>query len=217
MNDMKLKYHGHWWLPKTEDLGLRWFDNPRGERPEVIDAALHHCRSRGVALDCGAHVGTWTVELAKHFAHVHAFEPIPVTWWALCHNIQSRKVPFECATPWLAAVGARLGSCRPTFLSNASMSSHLDDPGQSGLVPMLTLDTVRWGSVSLIKLDVEGCEWHVLDGARGLIEAQHPTLVIEWKPGNLDKHGAYAGRIEALLDRCGYRLAEQLEIDRIYV
>lgn len=211
-----IKKHGSWWLPATEDLGLKWFDNERGERPEVIDAAIRKVTSFDIALDVGAHVGTWTVELPRHFTHVHAFEPIISNWIALAYNLEQRNVSSDKVTPWLVAVADKMANCRPTGIMNATMSSHID-PGKGGRVPVIALDEICWGKVSLIKIDVEGCEWHVLKGAERLLEFHHPTLVIEWKEHRLNKHGDYMPQIEALLEHHGYRLAEQLEIDRIYV
>jgi FkbM family methyltransferase len=211
-----LKKAGEWWVPKSEVLGLKWFDNPRGERPEVVDAALRHCTGRHVALDVGAHVGTWAVELSKHFERVHCFEPSVSNWLALAQNLSVRKTPVGRTTLWLAAVGDRLSNCITHFASNASMSSYVksDEPGG---IPMIALDDIQWGKVSLIKIDVEGLEYHVLRGAERLIETQHPMLVIEWKDHRLNRWGEYSMRMEHMLSGWGYRLAEQLEIDRIYV
>ena len=212
------KWNGYWWLPPTEELGLKWFNNPRGERPEVIDATMKYIidPQDKIALDCGAHVGTWTLELAKHFKHTHAFEPILTIWTALRHNIAQRKIPLERVTTHLAAVGDRMTNCCPTFCANASMSSHLE-ADRSGAIPVWRLDAVSWGKIGLIKLDVEGYEWHALVGAENILVNHHPVIVIEWKPHRLDRLGEFTPRIEALLKEHGYELAEQQEIDRIYV
>ena len=213
-----LRKYGEWWLPASEELGLKWFDNPRGERPEVIDAVLKHVVSpdKSIALDVGAHVGTWTLELSKHFQHTHAFEPVTPTWLALVHNLESRDIPPSKATAWMMAVGDKLANCRPVGMMNATMSSYVD-PNNPGRVPMIALDDMAWGKIGLIKIDVEGTEYHVMKGAERLLETHHPILVIEWKPGRLNRHGDFEGKIEAILNQHGYRLAEQLEIDRIYV
>lgn len=213
-----LKKHGHWWLPQGEELGLKWFENERGERPEVIDAALRVTQRRDVALDVGAHVGTWTVGLVPHFAHVHAFEPALVNWMALATNLEERKMGDGRATIWNAAVGERLDSTRPHFASNGSMSSWIE-PADKGAIPVVPLDALPFGPVSLIKIDVEGYEYFVLRGARTLIARDHPTLVIEWKTGDhhLNRWGPNEPLIAEMLAGWGYKLAEQMEIDRIYV
>lgn len=213
-----LKKHGEWWLPGSEELGLKWFDNPRGERPEVIDAAMAYVKNPGgkIALDVGAHIGTWAIELAKHFEHTHAFEPIMPTWLALAHNLEARNIPPGKATPWMVAVGDTLSNCRPTGTMNATLSSYVD-PNMGGRIPVIALDDIEWGNVGLLKIDVEGFEYFVLRGARRTMENHHPILVIEWKPGRLNRFGDFEGRIESIIASLGYRLAEQLEIDRIYV
>ena len=210
--------YGEWWMPSSEKLGLRWFDNPRGERPEVIDAAMNHVvdPDKLIALDVGAHIGTWTVELAKHFAHTHAFEPLMPTWIALAHNIEERDIPHSRATPWMIGVGDMLGNCRPHGMMNATMSSYVD-PRDTGCIPVISLDAMSWGKVGLVKIDVEGMEYHVIKGAQMILETYHPVLVIEWKLDRLNRHGDFEPKIEAILNSHGYRLAEQLEIDRIYV
>lgn len=213
-----LKKHRDWWMPESEDLGLKWFNNPRGERPEVIDAAMGHVTNAPdkIALDVGAHIGTWAIELAKHFKHTHCFEPITPTWIALAHNLEARDISPEVVTPWPIAVGDRLSNCRPTGTMNATLSSYVD-PEMRGRVPMIALDDIEWGKVGLLKIDVEGYEYYVLKGAERTLENYHPVLVIEWKPGRLNRFGDFETKIEAILNRHGYRMAEQLEIDRIYV
>lgn len=216
--DIISKY-GEWWLPASERLGLRWFvDSPRGERPEVVDAAMNHVvdPDKMIALDVGAHVGTWTIELAKHFRHTHAFEPLMPTWIALVHNMQERGIPHQRVTAWMTGVGDTLSNCRPHGMMNATMSSYID-PTDTGVIPVIALDDINWGKVGLVKIDVEGMEYHVIKGAQRLLETHHPVLVIEWKPDRLNRHGDFEAKIEAILNRYGYKLAEQLEIDRIYV
>jgi hypothetical protein len=41
-------------------------------------AAMKFVRSFRVAINVGAHVGMWSMHLARRFDHVFAFEPIPL-------------------------------------------------------------------------------------------------------------------------------------------
>lgn len=49
--------------------------------------------------------------------------------------------------------------------------------------------------VSLIKIDVEGAETEVLEGARKLLANCRPTVVLEWNPINLQAYGTPLGWI----------------------
>ncbi len=43
---------------------------------EKLRAVLDHCQNFRVAVDIGAHVGLWSLQLVKRFEHLHAFEPV---------------------------------------------------------------------------------------------------------------------------------------------
>jgi hypothetical protein len=61
----------------------------------------------------------------------------------------------------------------------------------------------------LIKIDVEGAEFSVLDGGRQTIKAARPLLVIEFHPdeaGNFDH-----SKLESYLDQYGYRFVRELK------
>ena len=43
--------------------------------------------------------------------------------------------------------------------------------------------------VSAMKIDVEGAEWEVLDGARSMLRTCHPFVLLEWTRPNLEAYG----------------------------
>ena len=94
-------------------------------------------------------------------------------------------------------------------------ASHLSMPGREGFggslpqspveVDTIDLDTFTEKhsfNPQLIKIDVEGAEFLVLEGARRCIERHRPTLVIEIHP---DEHGRFdTERLHAYLEEYGY-------------
>ena len=208
----KWKYNGLWVLPQSTQLDLRWFAEEGGCRPHVVEAALRHTDGRRMAIDVGAHVGSWTIPLSRAFEMTHAFEPILQNWAALVVNMGRGR--SEHATCWLAAVGERAGNCLPTYKVNASMSSDVN-PKRRGIIPVMTLDMLT-GPVDLVKIDAEGSEPAVLLGAQELLRAWSPTLVLEWKPKRLNEWQPDGEAVaQAVLDRLGYEVVEELEVDRI--
>jgi hypothetical protein len=64
-------------------------------------------------------------------------------------------------------------------------------------VEVVTLDSLRLSGVKFIKVDVEGTELQVLEGARMLIARDRPVLLVELLAGTYADPGGAAERIAA--------------------
>ena len=139
-----------------------------------------------VFIDIGANVGNHTIGLCDHFLHCHAFEPDPKNFCLLeVNTAQKQNI-----------------TCYPLALSDRDGISKLrQDPfntGKSHIVGnslaqlaseqecLIEVETKRLDSerlvsepISLIKIDVEGHELQVLQGARQLLIKQKPAILIE--------------------------------------
>jgi FkbM family methyltransferase len=60
--------------------------------------------------------------------------------------------------------------------------------------------------VSVIKIDVEGAEGGVLDGASELLAAEQPAIVLEWHEPYLSRFGTRPDSILRLSNRFDYRM-----------
>jgi FkbM family methyltransferase len=140
------------------------------------------------AIDVGANVGLFTVvmALANPGGSVIAVEPVPANLRRLrdnlgLNNISNVRIVEAAASDHDGNASIHLAS-DPAYHSLGDIVSR---PSLSGDVPV-RLERVDdiWraaGSpaVSVIKIDVEGAEARVLNGARELLEAHHPPLVLE--------------------------------------
>lgn len=135
-----------------------------------------------LAIDVGANKGVYTRLLASLASHVHAFEPNPKAYrWlerALPPNVTTHPV----------ALSDREGTAelylpqRGTGFSNQLGSLNVvkaDSPHAVVPVQTRTLDSCALSDVGFVKVDVEGFELQVLDGARGTIARDKPVLLIE--------------------------------------
>jgi FkbM family methyltransferase len=140
-----------------------------------------------VFLDIGAHVGTYSLSFARVCAGVHSFECSPKTFNYLCANIALQDLHTKI-TPHRVALGDTMGTI-PYYLRSSdgggnSCVDFKDRVCESVEVPLQTLDSFGFTNIGMIKMDVEGFESKVLEGARETLRANgYPRILFEsWRP-----------------------------------
>jgi FkbM family methyltransferase len=159
-------------------------------------------------IDVGANIGYFTCLMSKFAGpagKVLAVEPEPNNLKLLRQNISANNLKnvevFPCAVG--ASEGsAMLGLYKP---SNRGRHSILDTTAKEQVkVPLRTLDEISSSSGasvqswSLLKIDVEGYEAFVIDGAKETL-SRVEALVMEFSPALLKKSGADPAAILGLL------------------
>lgn len=137
-------------------------------------------RSGQVVIDVGAYDGDTARRYSKRVGaqgRVLALEPSHQNYVKLCGNCASERL--DNVLPFCLGAGAKQEIA--SFKEGQKASSSLSADG--GLkVPLTTLDhlagVLDLRTVDLIKLDVEGAERNVLNGAWGVIERHRPMLQI---------------------------------------
>jgi FkbM family methyltransferase len=160
--------------------------------PRVHPAVLASLHPGSAAIDIGASLGEWTLPLARAVGpagRVLAVEPVPRSAAALEATLAANSLRQAQVVRY--ALGDHEGSAE---LAVPVVTSARSDTGTAGIgaagpgqqtlsVCIRTLDSLagEFGldQVDLIKVDVEGHERHVLDGAASILERFRPTLVIE--------------------------------------
>jgi FkbM family methyltransferase len=153
----------------------------KGE-PE-LRLAPHLADPERLALDIGANRGIWTHILSRHARHVMAFEPNPkmfrILEAALPANAEASPVALsdrdgeaELEVPQLRGGWSN---------QHASLNPDRNQGREVRTVPveMKRLDSLDLEPVGFIKIDVEGHEKAVIDGAKSLIERDHPRMIME--------------------------------------
>jgi FkbM family methyltransferase len=189
----------------------------RYEREE-IEFALGVLKPGDTAIDVGAHVGFFTMQMAAAVGPsgaVYAFEPFgpnaDLLERSLAENGFGDHVTFQ-----RAAVGLESGSATLTFPAETlnSGGAYLLREGtqalagnQSTRVPVVALDDLTPARrVRFIKMDVEGAEPQVIRGARRLLERDRPVILSELHPAQLGRaSGVTPGEFLAQLRAIGYR------------
>ena len=125
-----------------------------------------YCQAGDVSVDVGANVGEVSITLSQRAGaegQVYSFEPNPRIYRYLLGNLTLNGCRNVTATN--AAVGASPGTLRMSDGKHDDMNRVLDDGAIE--VPSTTVDTaVPARAIALLKVDVEGTELRVLEGAR---------------------------------------------------
>lgn len=163
---------------------------------------------RCVALDVGGHIGFWSRVLAHHFKRVVAFEPLPALGAHFLKNCD------DCPNVKLIVCAASNVNDEIDIVTVADNSGNghvLPDGEAPGALTYraqtVTIDSLNIHDVGLIKIDVEGWELPVIEGARTTIQRDRPVMVVEQKPGNAERYGRTRMAAVDLLVSWGYKLA----------
>jgi len=137
---------------------------------EFADMAfcLHLLRAGDLFVDVGANIGSYTVLASKVVgANSFAIEPVPETYQRLCRNININDISLLVDSRCCAA-GKNHGLIK--FSSDMDTTNQVVDGnylGNSMEVPVESLDHILEKlQPTLIKIDVEGFEPEVIEGAR---------------------------------------------------
>lgn len=150
------------------------------------------------AIDGGANIGVHTIEWARHmhgWGRVLAFEAQEPVFYALAGNIALNNC-WNASARW-CALGAAAGHIdvpEPDYLRPGSFGSlelrqrqNTEFIGQQVSydaedcvrTQMISIDSLELDRLDFLKLDVEGMELDVLEGARATIERCKPIVMAE--------------------------------------
>lgn len=148
------------------------------------DVFEHLLRPGMVALDVGANIGCHTLLMAHLVGPsgaVIAFEPQRVVYQNLCANISLNALTNVHAVN--SAVGSVAGSAAIAEIDYAAEGNFggvaLNDSENGERVQIAIIDDLPMAHCHLIKIDVEGMELDVLQGASKTLAQHRPALYIE--------------------------------------
>jgi len=195
-----------WLWPKGDQFTWPTVIEELAEIPELV--AL--CKERRVCVQAGGNGGLWVREFAGLFERVYTFEPDPILFRCLVHNVPCSNVVFT-----QAAVGGSSG-----FIAMDRWMG-LANPGANrvkggGHIPQVTVDSYGLEHVDLIQFDIEGYELHALKGAQDTIMRCRPVICIELRDHS-HHFGANDPEIREWVQGLGYRCAKRMNYDEFWV
>lgn len=201
---------------------IKTFSTPHGEFAvdTVADAKMAAVLARGdyhqsdtiellsalatpytIFVDGGAHIGTITIPLARLAMKTIAFEADPNTAALLRQNIERNGVRAEVREK---GIGRETGTGAVVAVHEGNAGAHTLTVGEGG-IPIVTLDS-ELDRFDLLKLDVEGMELAVFEGARRIFSEAKPTVFFEVNISQLRLHHASLRALDSFFRTRKYQL-----------
>lgn len=195
---VRVRRHGIVWdLDLREGIDLTIYALGAFER-DTLRAIESLVRPGATVLDIGANVGAHTLHLARlvgEKGRVIAFEPTDFAIAKLRANLKANPAlepRVEVHQAFLVKDAAAAPDV-PAVASSWPVDGSLPDDQEMGSRAMgvsgasaMTVDNVIAASgdpaIQLIKMDVDGHELEVLEGARQMLGRRHPVIVMELAP-----------------------------------
>lgn len=214
---------GHW-IPSYDTHIGKWVEDAGRLDCDgyLLPRILPLIKPGDVVIDVGANIGDHTHAYAKAVlgdgvdtGRVLAFEPNPVPFECLMRNMRGHG-HVECIPKGLSNL---MGFGSIVQSSNVG-ASHvigavrvdpegvvtIGDDQQHASIELTTLDSYHLGKCDLIKIDAEGFEYAILQGAWETITKCRPIIVMEINKGALARNGVMPEDIYNWMALRGYEV-----------
>ena len=159
-------------------------------------------------VEVGANIGTHTLFFARHVGPrgaVVALEPQRIVFQTLCANLALNSVTnVQCRQQAAGATPGEICVPIPDYSRENNFGGlSLDGPPPrvpGELTPQVTIDSLNLPRCNLLKVDVEGMERQVLEGATRTIAAFSPILYVE------NDRREKAAELVRFIDELGYAM-----------
>jgi FkbM family methyltransferase len=197
----------------------------RGFERSTSRVISRYVRSGMTVLDIGANIGAHTLildKLVKPGGRVLAFEPTEYAFHKLLRNVQLNPCledTIKCFQCFLT-YGLLRSTYPKSIYSNWPLSGGHDRHAEHLGEPMGTLGA--WAAaldrvladlyvdkVNLVKLDVDGFECNILEGAAEMLKRDRPILILELAPYVHRERGKSFENFIEILDTLGYGFYDQ--------
>jgi FkbM family methyltransferase len=170
------RLRGKWWIGGG-GVASYWLGSYEFYKQRLFERIV---TPGSVVFDIGAHVGFYTLlssVLVGAVGEVFAFEPVPRNLHYLCEHLR-----LNHATNVKVVEAAVADACGTTLFDESANSAtgHLSTQGKL-CVRVVSLDALVPGEITIpdfVKVDVEGAEWLVLNGARQTLSKYRPTIFL---------------------------------------
>jgi len=162
-------------------------DTQESFEPEMVKLFESLISKEDYVMDIGANIGCTAILFADLASKVYAFEAAPSTYKLLSENIALSKLP--AVETFNIGLGEAPGETTLTFSADNRSGGFVSDQTQANAghivehISINTIDnlakTLQLKRLDFIKIDVEGFELKVINGAKEVLNTYQPIVVLE--------------------------------------
>ena len=184
-------------------------------------------------IDIGAHIGSNTIEYATWAIEVHAFEPTFESYNLLLKNIDHNiheKMPIPKREEGQAIYTGNVHTYNVALGSTDQktyIKKFVDNKGRNHIIEasdedteeitMRTLDSYNFNFVDVIKIDAEGYELFILEGAVKTILQHKPVIQVEIQDILCERYNLTVNDVFDWFNNNGYKKVHKDAHDYFYV
>jgi len=201
----------------SPDFIFRGWEGFGNRHNKGFSVCIQKCKNKSVFLDVGAHIGLYSLPISQILnssGKVISFEPSNSNYAYLIKHIKYNKI--NNIFPYKLLIG-NSNIDQVTFYEHTVYSSPLSgiikrsknqsDKFTESKKPQISLDYFCEKNnliPDVIKIDVEGSELYVLEGAKNIISKYKPTIFLSVHPEHLKILGKNTTQINKLLEELQY-------------
>jgi FkbM family methyltransferase len=176
----------------------------------TTDLMLPYIPEGGIVVDVGACIGDHTVAYSQMVGpqgKVYAFEPNPIAFECLLYNTKGYSNVVACGFG-LSNFNGNVNVKVDAYNVGATRLVDYTDAGLHSTV--LRLDDIAkdWTRLDFMKIDAEGHEPWILDGAKETLRRLHPVMLIEIQTEMLAHNGFTPKDVYDRLANLGFGFSE---------
>ena len=180
------------------------FKDPNTYQLKHSTASLKHLKHTRTAIDVGAHIGIFTRRYASQFQQVIAIEPLNYNY--LINNTQDLNnvtvIAKGCSNKQ-----ETLQAYNPKHSNSGAWELHSKAKDKTNIaIETITIDSLQLSDVDLIKVDTQGMESKVVEGAINTLKHCSPIVQLEL-PNRLTQE---------MMHEIGYKCIEKVGKDWLW-
>ena len=146
---------------------------------EMLIDIINKTNENDLILDIGSNIGNHTIFLAMNNRNVYSFEANKDLFDILQKSIEINNC-FDKVKSYNLGISDKISKANFKNFNASNLGSQSLDINDNGDINLVPLDSIEFHKkVSAIKIDVEGMEINVLEGAKNIILKDRPLLYIE--------------------------------------